>query len=190
MCSRVPSKSMRFQNGCPGAPSKPLCAQNGCPRLPSRSLRTRNGRPGCLAPGCLRGLCALEMAAPAALEATVRSTCLPTGGAFKATAHSGLLLAATAVSRLRHKAFREFFEVLMPGTTEPCITALCCTLHRCFAHLLGAAEGRSSYLLCHWTLDEAFENAARSICPRPHLRSMALHSAPHYTVHGYAPCTV
>ena len=52
--------------------------------------------------------------------------------------------------------------------------------------LLGAARGSSSYLLCHWALDKAFENAARRICLRLHLSSVTLHSDPHYTVHGYA----
>ena len=57
---------------------------------------------------------------------------------------------------------------------------------RHFDHLLGAAEGRSSYLLCHLTLDEAFGNAARRICPRLHLRSVTLRSAALCFVHGYA----
>ena len=57
---------------------------------------------------------------------------------------------------------------------------------RHFDHLLGAAEGRSSYLLCHLTLDEAFGNAARRICPRLHLRSVTLRSATLCSVHGYA----
>ena len=57
---------------------------------------------------------------------------------------------------------------------------------RHFDHLLGAAEGRSSYLLCHLTLDEAFGNAAQRICPRLHLRSVTLRSAALCSVHGYA----
>ena len=50
-----------------------------------------------------------------------------------------------------------------------------------FAHLLGAADGRS-----HLTLEEAFGNAARRICPRLHLRSVTLCSATLCCVHGYA----
>ena len=50
-----------------------------------------------------------------------------------------------------------------------------------FAHLLGAADGRS-----HLTLEEAFGNAARRICPRLHLRSVTLCSAALCCVHGYA----
>ena len=53
-------------------------------------------------------------------------------------------------------------------------------------HLLGAAEGSSSYLPCHLTLDKAFGNAARRICPRLHLRSVTLRSAALCSVHGYA----
>ena len=53
-------------------------------------------------------------------------------------------------------------------------------------HVLDAAEGRSSYLLCRLTLDEAFGNAARRLCPRLHLRSVTLRSAALCSVHGYA----
>ena len=67
------------------------------------------------------------MAAPGAFEATVRSTWLPTGGAFKATVHAGPLLGAKGALAL---ASAPLFEAWMLGCTEPCITALCYTLHR------------------------------------------------------------
>ena len=51
---------------------------------------------------------------------------------------------------------------------------------------LRAALRPPAPLLCHWAVNKAFENDARRICPQLHLSSVALHSAAHYTVHGYA----
>jgi hypothetical protein len=61
-----------------------------------------------------------------------------------------------------------------------------CALRAAFRAPTQCCRGPSSYLLCHWALNEAFENAARRICAPPHLSSVTLLSAPHYTVYEYA----
>ena len=57
-------------------------------------------------------------------------------------------------------------------------SSLCsvCALRAAFRPPARCCRGTSSYLLCHWALDKAFENAARRICARLHLRSETLHS--------------
>ena len=101
----------------------------------------------------------------------------------RALATRALEGAARAPAQCPEGALRGCASVLVPQAASryPPVRS-----ERHFDHLLGAAEGRSSYLLCHLTLDEAFGNAARRICPRLHLRSVTLRSAALCSVHVYA----
>ena len=167
---------------------------------PCRALATwtpENTAPAVLWPlGRSKGLLEAPLGAPGALEWAARApTWCPQNARRGCTTprsmppgHSkGLLEPPLSAPRALSGAAQ---ACSVPQAAPSGCSSLCSVppvrSERHFDHLLGAAEGRSSYLLCHLTLDEAFGNAARRICPRLHLRSVTLRSAALCSVHGYA----
>ena len=145
-------------------------ALEGAARGPARCPRAaRMGRssPHLVLPKHSQGLHHPPLDAPRALEGAARAPAQCPEGALRGCAS---LLGAPGGSKW----------LLKPLLGTPVRS------ERHFDHLRGAAEGRSSYFLCHLTLDKAFGNAARRICLRLHLRSVTLRSAALCSVHGYA----
>ena len=86
----------------------------GCPRVASRPLCAQNGRTG-----WLRGHCALDLVAH---RGCLQGHCTLWSSP---RSHRGTRACVCAAKRSE-----KLFEASMLGFTEPCITALCCTLHR------------------------------------------------------------
>jgi hypothetical protein len=154
---------------CGGPPSRPLGRSKGllAPARCPRGARMGRSSPRSVPAERSKGLLEPPLDAPRALEGAARAPAQCPEGARRGCSS---LLGAPGGSKWLLKP--------LLGTS--------CALRAAFRPPARCCRGRSSYLLCHWALDKAFENAARRICPRLHLSSVALHSAPHYTVHGYA----
>ena len=134
----------------------PLGAPRGCSRVPSRPLGRSKGLP--------QGLFDATWALKGAAQGSLRGHCelekvargSLRGPCALEMAAQGFLESTERLKWLPHGAF----EGTMRSKWPPRVP--------------------------HWALDMTFENAVRKICARLLLSSVTLHSAPYYTVHGYA----